>query len=74
MTFAIEDESFTKESFTSFLEQVRDACGDEKVYLFLDNSSVHKACKSQMAKLDITPVWNLPYAPEYNCAVERYWA
>ena len=26
-----------------------------------------------MAKLNITPVWNLPYAPEYNSAIERYW-
>ena len=74
LTFAIEDESFTKESFGSFLEQVRDACGDEPVHLFLDNSGVHKACRAKMKELGITPVWNLAYLPEYNCGVERYWA
>ena len=74
LSFAIEEVSFTKETFSSFLEQVRDACGDEPVYLFLDNCGVHKACRGKMAQLDITPVWNLAYMPEYNCAVERYWA
>ena len=27
-----------------------------------------------MAELNIVPVWNVAYMPEYNCGVERYWA
>ena len=27
-----------------------------------------------MAKLNMTPVWNVAYTPEYNNAVEKYWA
>ena len=53
---------------------MRDACGEEKVYLFLDNSGVHKASRARMAQLDIVPVWNVPYMPEYNMGIERYWA
>jgi len=53
---------------------VRGACGDEKIYLFLDNASVHKSCTRDMKELNIVPVWNVPYSPEYNAAVERYWA
>ena len=74
LTFAIEDDSFNQQKFESFLEQVRDACKEEKVYLFLDNSGVHKACKAKMAELDIVPVWNVAYMPEYNLGIERYWA
>ena len=58
----------------SFCKQIRDVCGDEKVYLFMDNSSVHRSVSKQLAELNIVPVWNLPYAPEYNCGIERYWA
>ena len=53
---------------------MRDACGDETVYLFLDNCSVHKSSRSKMAKLNIVPVWNVVYKPEYNLAIENYWA
>ena len=53
---------------------MRDACVDEPVYLFLDNSSVHRCCRKKMADIGITPVWNVPYKPEYNAGVERYWA
>ena len=74
LTFAIEEFSFDGPKFMSFCRQVRDACGDEKVYMFLDNSSVHRSVTQQIKSLDIVPVWNLPYAPEYNSGVERYWA
>ena len=74
LTFAIEDYSFDEAKFSSFLEQVRDACGDGPVWLFLDNASVHRCSRKKMAELDITPVWNVPYSPEYNAGVERYWA
>jgi hypothetical protein len=74
LTFAIEEFSFDGPKFMSFCKQIRDVCGDEKVYLFLDNSSVHRSVSKQLTELNIVPVWNLPYAPEYNCGIERYWA
>jgi hypothetical protein len=75
LTFAIEEFSFDGPKFMSFCKQIRDVCGDEKVYLFMDNSSVHRSVSKQLAEeLNIVPVWNLPYAPEYNCGIERYWA
>ena len=55
------------------MKQIRDACGDKKVYLFLDNATVHRTCTKEMKELNIVPVWNVPYSPEYNSAVERYW-
>ena len=71
----IEDYSFDEEKFTDFLREVRAAIGDEKkVYLFLDNSGVHRSCEDEMIKLDIEPVWNVPYRYEFNEACEKYWA
>ena len=40
----------------------------------MDNSGVHKASRAKMAQLDIVPVWNVAYMPEYNLGIERYWA
>ena len=76
LTYAIEDYSFNGEKFESFLKDVRGACGDEKVYLFLDNSSVHHSEPATKAyrELNIEPVWNVPYRPQYNDACEKYWA
>ena len=34
----VEDYSFNAEKFLNFLEGVREKCGDERIYLFLDNS------------------------------------
>ena len=39
----------------------------------MDNSKVHPVY-DQMDKLDIVPVWNVPYRFEFNAAVELYWA
>ena len=74
LTFAVEDFSFNKEKFESFLTEIRACCGDEHIWLFMDNSGVHHCCKDAMVKLNITPVWNVAYSPEYNNAVEKYWA
>ena len=37
---------------------------------------MHKAweVKDEYKKLDIQPIWNVPYTPEYNAAIELYWA
>ena len=39
----------------------------------MDNSKVHPVYE-QMEKLDIKPVWNVPYKFDFNAAVELYWA
>ena len=68
------DYSFTQEKFESFIRDLRAQVeGNEKIYLFLDNSKVHPVY-DEMEKLNIVPVWNVPYRFEFNAAVERYWA
>ena len=70
----VTDYSFTQEKFESFLRDLRaQVKGNEKIYLFLDNSNVHPVY-DEMEKLNIVPVWNVPYRFEFNAAVERYWA
>ena len=62
LTYQIEDFSFDEEKFKSFLREVRASSGnDDKLYLFLDNSGVHRCCTDEMERLNIEPVWNVPY-------------
>ena len=75
LTYQIEDYSFDEEKFNSFLKEIRASVGnDEKVYLFLDNSGVHRCCTDRMEELNIEPVWNVPYKYQYNEGCEKYWA
>ena len=78
LTYEIEDYSFNGDKFIHFLKSLRGAVGvgDEKLFLFLDNCSVHHSLvvKELWAELNIEPVWNVAYHFEYNAAVERYWA
>ena len=76
LAFTIEEHSYDGQKFINFLREVRAAAGDGKVHLFLDNCGVHKAweVKDEYKKLDIHPIWNVPYTPEYNAAIELYWA
>ena len=75
LTYIIEDYSFDQEKFESFLREVRASAGnDDKLYLFLDNSGVHRCCTEEMARLNIEPVWNVPYKYEFNEACEKFWA
>ena len=66
LAYAIEDKSFNKEKFASFLSQIKAACGEnDDIYLFLDNSSVHKShvALKAMKDLNISVIWNIPYSP-----------
>jgi len=76
LAYQIEDYSFDKFRFISFLRELRASTGDETVYLFLDNSSCHQAreVKKEMDELAIVPIWNVPYRFEFNEAIEKYWA
>ncbi len=75
LTFASREFSFNRDTFAEFLGDVRAACGEETVYLFLDNASYHKSpeLKPVFEKLRIKPVWNVAYSPEFNSAIELYW-
>ena len=70
------DYSFDTIKFIEMLHEIHGACDNRKVYLFMDNASYHKAEDSQkeMEKLNIEPVWNVPYHFEFNNSCERYWA
>ena len=69
----IEDYSFDEAKFESFLRGLRVTVaevieskdrkdkGEETIYLFLDKSVVHKSCVDEMEKLNIEPIWNVPY-------------
>ena len=78
LTYEVEDFSFDAEKFIGFLRSLRGAkgVGDERIYLFLDNCSVHHALlvAPEFEALNIEPVWNVAYHYMYNAAVERYWA
>jgi hypothetical protein len=76
LTFGQQDYSIDKVAFQDFLRDIRGAVGDEKVYLFIDNCRVHhaKVVTPLWKELNIEPIWNLAYSPQYNAAVERYWA
>ena len=76
LAFTIEEQSYDAPKFKNFLQEVRSAAGNDKIYMFLDNCKVHKAreLKDEWQQLDIKPIWNVPYAPQYNAAIELYWA
>ena len=47
---------------------------EQELILFVDNLSVHKTKETKRAyeKYKITPVYNVPYSPEFN-GIEFYW-
>jgi hypothetical protein len=78
LTYEVEEESFDAPKFIRFLDGLRgcSGVGDEKLFLLLDNCRVHhaKLTTAQWERLNFEPVWNVAYMPEYNAAIERYWA
>ena len=59
------------------MRSVRSACGDETIYLFMDGAKYHYEkllVQPEFERLDIVPVWNVPYRFEFNAGIERYWA
>ena len=61
--YRIFDKSVNIKKFHQYLQMVRDAHGDQKVCLFMDNLSVHRSKKSKakMEELNIQWLFNLPY-------------
>ena len=62
------DQAIDSESFTQFLKGLRRKMGRKRIALFMDQLRVHKA-RSVVEiydKLDIIPVFNVGYSPEFN--------
>lgn len=61
--YRIFAKSVNIKKFIQYLQMVKDAHGDQKVCLFMDNLAVHKSKKSKakMDELGIRFIFNLPY-------------
>lgn len=48
---------------------------DQPIILFVDNLAVHKTkdARAVYTKLNITPLFNVAYSPEFN-GIEYYWS
>ena len=62
------DRSVDKLKFEKFLIQLREKISDRRVYLLLDNLSVHTCnfTKHWMAHYGFKWAWNAPYYPDGN--------
>ena len=63
-----------QEHFMNFLKKIRQVHNDRKIYLLVDNLSVHrtKNVKAKADELDIELIFNPIYSSEYN-PIERLW-
>ena len=60
--------SVDTEKFLQYLNMVREANGNKKVALFMDNLNVHrtKVARKKMEELEIKPIYNIFYQCELN--------
>jgi transposase len=51
-----------------FLQKLKDKFRDRRLVIFMDNLQVHKSSdvKKEYERLDIIPIYSIPYSPEYN--------
>lgn len=73
-TYVIHPRSIKTEQYIKFLQQLRDKYADQEIILFVANLSVHKTkdSRKEYERLNITPVFNVPYSPQFN-GIELYW-
>ena len=64
----VTEKAINAKKYISYLKKLRKKLGDEVVYLFVDNLSAHKtkAVMESYDELQITPIFNSTYAPDYN--------
>ena len=76
LTYNIEDYRFGKEKFCNFLDNLSDKVQGKKVYMFIDNCTIHHSqlARDKMKEKNIIPIWNVFYRFEFNEAIEKYWA
>lgn len=67
--------SIKTEQFIGFLEQLSRRFDGKDFCIFMDNLSVHKTAsvKAVYKRLGITPIYNVPYSPDFN-GIECYFA
>ena len=65
--------SITSVEFVKFLEELSEKYSGQPLYIFMDNLQVHKsvAAREAYTKLNITPIYNIPYSPQFN-GIESY--
>ena len=65
---AIQTKAFNRWEFIQYLYWLRYINGNTPLAIFMDNLSVHKTLATHEAyeHLDIKPIFNLPYSPDYN--------
>lgn len=61
-------QAINRDSFIDFLRILRRRNGKRRLALFMDNLTVHKAkpVVEVMEKLNIEPIWNAVYSPQFN--------
>lgn len=66
--YDICSESIDANKFIAFLERLKEHFKDRPFCLFMDNLSVHKTklVKEILERLEITPIFNVPYSPDFN--------
>ena len=64
----IFDEPVKEAAFCAHISKLRVKAGKRPIALFMDNLWVHKNAQVRelMAKLDIQPIYNVAYSPEFN--------
>ena len=64
----IWDHAVKEPEFQYFIKKLRAKAGRQPIALFCDQLWVHKthAARALMAQLDITPLYNVAYSPEFN--------
>ena len=66
--FRIFEFSVNVDRFIEYLDGLRQANGNEKICLFMDNLSAHTSerAKEAMRNHGFRWIYNVPYSPEYN--------
>ena len=64
----IQDTPCDSEDFSYYLHVLSQKLNKQPFALLMDNASIHKSkeVKPHYAELNITPVWNVAYSPEFN--------
>ena len=64
----IHSQAINSEDFINFLSKLRSKYAKRSIALFMDQLPVHKSreVRPWYEELDITPVYNVAYSPEFN--------
>ena len=73
--FLIAPKSICHKEFIDFLNLLSDKYEGKPLTIFLDNLQVHKSneVKEAYKRLAITPIFNIPYSPQFN-GIESYFS